>query len=105
MTGHDATLAPMTLSLRERLLPKPSITLRARNVPMAIREQLGFTERQLDCLLLARAGMTNKEIAIQLGISSRTVEIFRQQARGLYGNPPIVFLILMIDRILTARGM
>jgi DNA-binding CsgD family transcriptional regulator len=41
---------------------------------MRARESLGITEREADVLKLVAAGRTNKEIAIQLGVSPNTVK-------------------------------
>jgi DNA-binding CsgD family transcriptional regulator len=93
------------LAIRKRLLPEPSVKLRARGVPYAIRNMLRMSDRELDCMLLARAGLPNKLIGRELGISSRTVEIHKQSARGKFGMPPLPIMILMIDRLLTPKGL
>lgn len=68
----------------------------------ALRERLtGLTEREREILALAVAGQPNKEIARQLGISYRTVEVHRSRILLKTGAGSLIELA----RLATACGL
>lgn len=47
---------------------------RQYNIINYLGKTIQFTKREIDCLYLFKAGYTAKEVAIQLGLSTRTIE-------------------------------
>ena len=85
--------------------PKLSRTLRAAHLPAELRRQIPLTDRELDVMLLTRAGLQAKEVAAILGMAPRTVEIHRINVRNKFGNVPLLALVLMLDRLLHKEGL
>jgi two-component system, LuxR family, response regulator FixJ len=66
---------------------------RARAHVTAARERLGrLTQRELEVVMLATSGLSNKDIADHLSISFRTVEVHRRNAMRKTGTGNIVEL-------------
>lgn len=49
--------------------------------------------RAVEVIRLAALGYTTKEIAIQMGISMRTVNVYKNQLRRWFGAPTTVALV------------
>ena len=65
------------------------------------RERLrGLTSREREVLVLAAGGMSNKDIAAQLGISFRTVEVHRGHVMQKTQAANVVELLRFVE---TAR--
>jgi len=54
-----------------------------------------LSEREHDVLDLIVAGAINREIAVALGLSQRTVEVHRRNISQRLGRPRVVDLVLM----------
>lgn len=75
---------------------------RKSSATRALRERLdALTAREREILVLAAAGMPNKEIARRLGISHRTVEIHRARVMQKTGAANVIEL----SRIAAACGL
>ena len=88
---------------QDRLLPAimDALTLAAeRNEAsehlFALRERYeALTERQRETMILLVRGYANKQIAAELGISSRTVEVYRAWAMTKMGAKSLAHLVRM----------
>jgi len=85
--------------------PKLSRTLRATDLPADLRRQIPLTDRQLDVMLLTRAGLSDKEIGVALCIKGSTLCTHRRRARAYFGNAPLIAIVLMLDRLLHKEGL
>jgi RNA polymerase sigma factor (sigma-70 family) len=75
---------------------------RKSSATRALRERLeALTAREREIMVLAAAGMQNKEIARRLGISHRTVEIHRARVMQKTGAANVIEL----SRIAAACGL
>lgn len=78
ISGQPVVLARRIMASAIRLLLKGTKALAVPQLPTALEEKLGLlTPREGQVLSLAAEGLGNKEIARQLGISPKTVEIHR----------------------------
>jgi two-component system response regulator FixJ len=64
---------------------------------------LGLTDRQRQVMELAAAGLSNKEIALRLGISPRTVENHRAWMMERMGARNLAELIRLVTRLGSSR--
>jgi FixJ family two-component response regulator len=72
------------------------------SVTQALRERLeGLTQRELEVMKLVADGLANKEIARNLGISHRTVEVHRARVMQKTGATNLVEL----SRLAEASGL
>ncbi len=79
--------------LRRRVHAVLAASERARAQASAARERLGrLTQRELEVVMLATSGLSNKDIANHLSISFRTVEVHRRNAMRKTGTSNIVEL-------------
>lgn len=79
--------------LRRRVHAVLAAGERARAHLNAARERLGrLTQRELEVVMLATSGLSNKDIADHLSISFRTVEVHRRNAMRKTGTSNIVEL-------------
>ncbi len=79
--------------LRRRVHAVLAAAERARAHASAARERLGrLTQRELEVVMLATSGLSNKDIANHLSISFRTVEVHRRNAMRKTGTANIVEL-------------
>jgi two-component system response regulator FixJ len=122
MTGHaDVTLAVRAMKSgavdilekpfkRETLLAKISVALEIANQKSAGIEQstareaklLTLTSREREVVILLAAGQSNKEIARNLNLSSRTVEVHRARAMEKLEVESLAALVLMTANIASA---
>jgi len=99
-TGRPALAQQPALAV-----PKPSRTLRAADLPAKLREQIKLTDRELDVMLLTRAGLDAKSIGRVLGMSGRTADTHRGNVRKVYDDAPTLAIVLMLDRLLHKEGL
>lgn len=79
--------------LRRRVHAVLAASERALAHVSAARERLGrLTQRELEVVMLATSGLSNKDIANHLSISFRTVEVHRRNAMRKTGTSNIVEL-------------
>ena len=79
--------------LRRRVHAVLAASERAQAHVSAARERLGrLTQRELEVVMLATSGLSNKDIANHLSISFRTVEVHRRNAMRKTGTANIVEL-------------
>lgn len=79
--------------LRRRIHGVLAAAERAKAHVNAARERLGrLTQRELEVVMLATSGLSNKDIAEHLSISFRTVEVHRRNAMRKTGTANIVEL-------------
>ena len=79
--------------LRRRVHAVLAASERALAHASAARERLGrLTQRELEVVMLATSGLSNKDIANHLSISFRTVEVHRRNAMRKTGTANIVEL-------------
>jgi DNA-binding CsgD family transcriptional regulator len=64
---------------------RDDLRLGARGDQPTVSGATALTDRELETLNLVVAGQTNKEIALALGISPRTVEVHRRAAMRKLG--------------------
>lgn len=90
----DVLVKPVdTDELRRRVHGVLAAQERARAHLNAARERLGkLTQRELEVVMLATSGLSNKDIADHLSISFRTVEVHRRNAMRKTGTSNIVEL-------------
>jgi two-component system response regulator FixJ len=72
--------------------------LRAEPAALAAR-MAELSERQLQVMDLTAQGLTNKQIAIQLGISPRTVESYRARVMERMGAKNLAELVRIVMRL------
>lgn len=90
----DALVKPVDADeLRRRVHGVLAAGERAKAQLNAARERLGrLTQRELEVVMLATSGLSNKDIADHLSISFRTVEVHRRNAMRKTGTSNIVEL-------------
>ncbi len=90
----DVLVKPVDVDeLRRRVHTVLSAGERAKAHVNAARERLGrLTQRELEVVMLATSGLSNKDIADHLTISFRTVEVHRRNAMRKTGTGNIVEL-------------
>lgn len=90
----DVLVKPLDADeLRRRVHTVLAASERARAQASAARERLGrLTQRELEVVMLATSGLSNKDIANHLSISFRTVEVHRRNAMRKTGTANIVEL-------------
>lgn len=90
----DVLVKPVDLDeLRRRTHAVLTAVERARTHVAAARERLGrLSQRELEVVMLATSGLSNKDIAAHLTISFRTVEVHRRNAMRKTGTRNIVEL-------------
>jgi len=90
----DVLVKPLDADeLRRRVHAVLAASERARAQASAARERLGrLTQRELEVVMLATSGLSNKDIANHLSISFRTVEVHRRNAMRKTGTANIVEL-------------
>ena len=90
----DVLVKPVDVDdLRRRLHTVLAAGERARAHVNAARERLGrLTQRELEVVMLATSGLSNKDIADHLSISFRTVEVHRRNAMRKTATANIVEL-------------
>ena len=80
--AYERALPPDNYQARTAVATLSELARQARNEAADLAESLApqpaaphpFTNRELEVLMLAAQGLTNKEIAYRLGISNRTVQ-------------------------------
>jgi len=85
--------------------PKLSRTLRAAHLPAELRSQIPLSDKQLDVMLLTRAGLDAKSIGRVLGMSGRTADTHRGNVRKVFGDASTIAIVLMLDRLLHKEGL
>ncbi|MDP2275032.1 MAG: LuxR C-terminal-related transcriptional regulator [Archangium sp.] len=90
----DVLVKPVDVDeLKRRIHAVLAAGERARAHVNAARERLGrLTQRELEVVMLATSGLSNKDIADHLSISFRTVEVHRRNAMRKTGTSNIVEL-------------
>jgi two-component system response regulator FixJ len=79
----------------------PAQTPAANDVDELKQRVAGLTDRQRQVMELAAAGLSNKEIALRLGISPRTVENHRAWMMERMGARNLAELIRLVTRLGT----
>ena len=99
----DVLVKPVDVDeLKRRIHAVLSATGRTQAHVSAARERLGrLTQRELEVVMLATTGLSNKDIADHLSISFRTVEVHRRNAMRKTGTSNIVELTHFVG---SARG-
>jgi LuxR family maltose regulon positive regulatory protein len=72
--GAGATLRPYLAMLEEKLCPKPAAALAPCEASRAGSPQRALTQREVEVLGLVAQAMSNKRIALTLGITLQTVK-------------------------------
>lgn len=90
----DVLVKPLDADeLRRRVHAVLAVSARAQNHAQVARERLGrLTQRELEVVMLATSGLSNKDIADHLRISFRTVEVHRRNAMRKTGSANVVEL-------------
>ena len=90
----DVLVKPVDVDeLRRRIHTVLAAAERAQAHVTAARERLGrLTQRELEVVMLATSGLSNKDIAEHLSISFRTVEVHRRNAMRKTGSANVVEL-------------
>ena len=90
----DVLVKPVDVDeLRRRVHTVLAASERAQAHVNAARERLGrLTQRELEVVMLATSGLSNKDIAEHLSISFRTVEVHRRNAMRKTGSANVVEL-------------
>jgi FixJ family two-component response regulator len=90
----DVLVKPVDVDeLRRRIHTVLAAGERAQAHVNAARERLGrLTQRELEVVMLATSGLSNKDIAEHLSISFRTVEVHRRNAMRKTGSANVVEL-------------
>ncbi len=90
----DVLVKPVDVDeLKRRIHAVLAAAERARAHLNAAKERLGrLTQRELEVVMLATSGLSNKDIAEHLSISFRTVEVHRRNAMRKTGTSNIVEL-------------
>lgn len=90
----DVLVKPVDVDeLRRRIHTVLAASERAQAHVNAARERLGrLTQRELEVVMLATSGLSNKDIAEHLSISFRTVEVHRRNAMRKTGSANVVEL-------------
>lgn len=96
---------PDTAPQPELAAPKLSRTLRAAHLPADLRKQIPLSDRELNVMLLTRAGLQAKEVAAKLGMTPRTAETHPVNVRKRLGDVPLLAVVLMLDRLLHKEGL
>lgn len=73
------------------------LNLRAEQSNAASARIAGLTNRERDVLLLAVEGLNNKDIARRLGISFRTVEVYKAGVMHKTGAATLVDLVRLVE--------
>jgi DNA-binding CsgD family transcriptional regulator len=68
-------------------------------------EKSYLTKREWDCVKLGMSGKTAKEVARELRISSRTVEVHLSQARRKFNTKNRMELFCQVFKILTKANL
>lgn len=90
----DVLVKPVDVDeLRRRVLAVLAASELAKSHVSAARERLGrLSQRELEVVMLATSGLSNKDIAKHLSISFRTVEVHRRNAMRKTGTRNVVEL-------------
>lgn len=90
----DVLVKPLDADeLRRRVHAVLSASVRTQSHAQLARERLGrLTQRELEVVMLATNGLSNKDIADHLRISFRTVEVHRRNAMRKTGSANVVEL-------------
>ena len=88
-------------SVREALRESDRLCMTANTSQTAAVRVASLTERERDVMMLAVEGRSNKEIARQLGISHRTVEVHKARIMQKTGTDTLIDLA----RLVEASGM
>lgn len=84
-------------SVRDALAESERLRLRAEQSGTACALVASLTKRERDVLLLAVEGLNNREIARQLGISYRTVEVYKAGVMHKTGAATLVDLVRLVE--------
>jgi two-component system response regulator FixJ len=90
----DVLIKPLDQDeVRRRVHAVVSANARSHSQALVARERLGrLTQRELEVVMLATSGLSNKDIADHLRISFRTVEVHRRNAMRKTGSSNVVEL-------------
>ncbi len=101
----DVLVKPVDVDeLKRRIHAVLAAGERAKAHVNAARERLGrLTQRELEVVMLATSGLSNKDIADHLSISFRTVEVHRRNAMRKTGTSNIVELTHFVGSAWTAE--
>lgn len=91
--------AELRRSIASALESPPKRVAQSSRYPAVESRLATLTEREQSVMHLAVAGLTNKEIARQLGISHRTVEIHKAHVMRKTGAGTIIDLVRMAGQI------
>jgi len=89
--------AVLLASVQEALAESERLGLRAEQSGTASALVASLTKREHDVLLLAVEGLSNREIARQLGISYRTVEVYKAGVMHKTGAASLVDLVRLVE--------
>lgn len=89
--------AVLLASVRDALAESERLRLRAEQSGSASALVASLTKRERDVLLLAVEGLSNREIARQLGISYRTVEVYKAGVMHKTGAATLVDLVRLVE--------